>query len=187
MFGEILLALSAMSIHSKRLFRLVPGSVVRLSLVLLIVLLTASGIGQTSKKQNSTNAPTESCMYGSRFFRLHSYQAHGISCQQCVAGGKWADVGGQYCAASKPQRQVGQTTRPKGHLCSKESLSYSVGAVYYDGADDCSRCTDRASPNDWDALDKQYFCENVNPAGDASELRPWPTREDQNILPGDIP
>ena len=176
-----------MSIPSNPSFRFGRGPVVRLSAVLLVVLLTASGIGQTSKKQNPTNAPTESCVYGSRFFRLHSYQVHGISCQQCVAAGKWADVGGQYCAAAKPQRQVGQTAKPKGHLCNKESLSYSVGAVYYDGADDCSRCTNRASPNDWDALDKQYFCENVNPAGDASELRRGPTREDQHIFPGDLP
>lgn len=176
-----------MKLHSKRLLRFVHVLVIW-QFAGLLILQIQTAAGQTGKKTHVANpAKTESCMYGSRFFRLHSYLRHGISCQQCMAGGKWTDVGGQYCAASKPQRQVGQTAKPKSHVCSKEGLSYSVGAVYYDGADDCSRCMDRTAPNDWDALDKQYFCENVNPAGDASELRHGPTLQDPSILRGDVP
>lgn len=174
-----------MKFHSKRSLRSSRALVILQFALLLIILQAPAGAGQTAKKAPPNPASHEPCMYGSRFFRLHSYLGHGISCQQCVAGGKWADVGGQYCAASKPQRQVGQTAKPRGHVCGKEGLSYSVGAVYYDGADDCSRCTDRSSPNDWDALDKQYFCENSNPAGDASELRRVPLI-DQSVLPSDL-
>ena len=133
---------------------------------LLTFALVTLNSGQTKKAPASASG--EACVYRSRFFRFNTYQSHGISCQQCVAGGKWADVGGQYCAASKPQRQVGTQAKPKAHVCAKEGLTYSLGAVYYDGSDDCSRCEDRQSPNDWDALDKAYFCENTNPAGDAS-------------------
>lgn len=138
-------------------------------LLLLIALPVVAG--QDSKK---SPLPVESCVYASRFFKLNSYDAHGITCQQCVRGGKWQDVGGQYCAASKPQRLVGSHAKPKAHVCAKEGNTYSLGAVYYDGADDCSRCEDRSTPNDWDALDKIYFCENTNPDASAALRRLLP-------------
>jgi len=147
------------------------STVTSLTVMILIAITPLLSAWQGTKKPSPTNSPEQGCIYGSRFFRLHTYQSHGISCQQCTTGGKWLDVGGQNCEASKPQRQVGQHAKPKAHVCSKEGLEYSAGAVYYDGADDCARCTERPAPNDWDALDKAYFCENVNPEGDASAAK----------------
>jgi hypothetical protein len=40
-----------------------------------------------------------------------------------------------------------------------------VGAIF-GGTDDCSRCTNRTSPDDWDSIDKMYFCEKLNSTGD---------------------
>ena len=151
---------------AKRYLRLTTISTVVLS---VSILMSSGTAGQTPKKK-SASATGGSCVYGSRFFRLHSYQTHGITCQQCTDG-NWVVVGGQYCAASKPEREVGQHAKAKKHLCTKEGSTFSVGAVYYDGADDCSLCADRDAPNDWDALDKRYFCENANPEGDASAMR----------------
>lgn len=81
-----------------------------------------------------------------------------------MAGGQWVDVGAQECDAH-PKTTAVKQAKAKGHLCSKDDGSYSVGAIFT-GADDCSRCTGRASPDDWDALEKMYFCEKLNPSGD---------------------
>jgi hypothetical protein len=139
---------------------------------LLLAMVGPAGAQQPSKKSAPNATVEEVCVYGSRFFRVRTYEIHGLSCQQCQAGGAWADVGGQFCEVAQPKRVVGAHAKSKGHVCSKSGETYSIGAVFYDGADDCSRCMERASPDDWDALDKEYFCENQNP-GDASENR-WP-------------
>ena len=88
---------------------------------------------------------------------------HGLTCQQCIEG-QWLDVGAQECGAH-PKDPALKQGKAKGHLCSKDDGHYSVGAVFA-GADDCSRCTGRTSPDDWDALEKMYFCEKLNPSGD---------------------
>jgi hypothetical protein len=132
------------------------------SLLLLAALTTPLAAQQPAKKTPA--ASVEVCAYGPHLYRANSYQVHGLSCQECVAGGQWVDVGGQECDAH-PKNLAVKQGKPKGHLCSKDDGKYSVGAIYT-GADDCSRCTGRASPDDWDTIEKMYFCEKLNPSGD---------------------
>jgi hypothetical protein len=120
--------------------------------------------GQAVKK-TTPKPPVEVCAYGSGFFPVRTYQVHGLACQECTPGGEWTDVGGQDCDAHSAKARAVKSAKPKGHVCSKEGGSYSIGAIFA-GADDCSRCTGRAAPDDWDALEKMYFCEKLNPAGD---------------------
>jgi len=131
--------------------------------VFLAMLSTPLGAQQPARKPAARTA-IEVCAYGSHMYREHSYRVHGLTCQECIKGGEWVDVGGQECDAH-PKTAAIKQAQPKGHLCSKDDGTYSVGAIYA-GADDCSRCTNRPSPDDWDALEKMYFCEKLNPSGD---------------------
>jgi hypothetical protein len=137
------------------------GTKVSLWMLVLLLPLCAQ---QPAKKTLPANHPLEVCAYSSRSYRVNSYQMHGLQCQECVVGGQWVDVGAQECDAH-PKNSAVKQAKAKGHLCSKDDGAYSVGAIFT-GADDCSRCTSRTSPDDWDALEKMYFCEKLNPSGD---------------------
>ena len=141
---------------SNRCWRAMKGFLFLFSLTIPL------GAQQPAKKSTAA-ASIDVCAYGPRFYRSQSYQMHGLTCQECLEG-QWIDVGGQECGAH-PKTSALKQGKPKGHLCSKDDGNYSVGAVFA-GADDCSRCTGRASPADWDALEKMYYCEKLNPSGD---------------------
>jgi len=131
----------------------------------LLMLAMPTHAQQTPKKGSSTPRTQPSvCAYASRYYRANSYQLHGLACQQCVSTGEWVDVGGQECDAH-PKNPATKQGKAKGHQCSKDDGAYSVGAIFAN-PDDCSRCTNRTSPDDWDSIDKMYFCEKLNPAGD---------------------
>ena len=62
--------------------------------VFLAMLSTPLGAQQPARKPAARTA-VEVCAYGSRLYREHSYQVHGLTCQECIKGGDWVDVGGQ--------------------------------------------------------------------------------------------
>jgi hypothetical protein len=124
----------------------------------------AAKAGQTAKKVPA-KSPARLCAYASHLFPARTFQVHGLSCQECSSAGQWMDVGGQECDQHPAKVAPAKSGKPEGHLCAKDDGNYSVGAIYA-GADDCSRCTERAAPDDWDALEKMYFCEKLNSSGD---------------------
>jgi hypothetical protein len=130
---------------------------------LVFAILTVPVGAQQAAKKSAASPAADVCAYRSRSYGAKSYQMHGLTCQECIDG-QWVDVGAQECGAH-PKTPALKQGKARGHLCGKDDGNYSVGAVFA-GADDCSRCTGRVSPNDWDALEKMYFCEKLNPSGD---------------------
>lgn len=136
----------------------------RIQLLLFFPALVLPAGAQQPAKTAQPAPSADVCAYNSHFYPAKSHQMHGLTCQQCIEG-QWVDVGNQECRAQRKNSALKQGN-PKGHLCSRDNgTTYSVGAIFV-GPDDCSRCTGRASPNDWDVVDRMYFCEKLNPSGD---------------------
>jgi len=129
---------------------------------LAILLFAGIAFSQHSRKESS--AAGIQCTYESQSVDPEKYALHGITCQHCRPIGDWEDVDMQYCQSEAKRKSV-RSTKPKKttvRICTKSSngLSYSLGAIFYDGATDCSRCVDRTPPDDWFGLDTKAFCAN---------------------------